>query len=264
MDKLQYKERGEGLTLEQPYDTLSHWEGRSLFNMIIGFDLDDTIYDRDEVYAKVVALLDRKLGIQSDFSKFNSIYQQYSIEEYNRYIAGYKSREAYRTHRIIRAYQSCGVNITSSEANEFNRLYENFRREITFRPGVQVLLKELCEASIPLFILTNGPGVDQRNKLYQLGIDAYIPLDHWFISGEIGLSKPQVEVFKFIEQKMGVSAERMIYIGDSFVNDIKGASQAGWIPIHFDVHHEKEIASHPYHTCHRIQEIKGIIEEIGR
>lgn len=229
---------------------------------IIGFDLDDTLYDRNLIYSKVFQMMEAKLRTGIDFEVFNNIYQQYSIEEYELFIAGQKSREDYRNDRIVRAYQSCGVEITQKEAQEFNHLYEHCRHDILLLPGVKELFSFLRMEGYTLFILTNGPAEDQRNKIERLGIANYIPASNWFISGEIGLSKPHMEIFKFVQEKLGAQPSQMVYIGDSLANDVHGAVQSGWSAIHFDISHEATGEETQYLICEKIEEIWNLIEKI--
>ena len=81
-----------------------------------------------------------------------------------------------------------------------------------------------------MFILTNGPSVEQRNKLHQLKLEEWIPASCWYISDELGYSKPDVDIFKLVERDLDV--ENILYIGDDYYNDIIGAQSVGWKSFH--------------------------------
>lgn len=59
-------------------------------------------------------------------------------------------------------------------------------------------------------------------------MERWIPSEHMFISSEIGYAKPDIRLFRYVEQKMHLQLETTYYIGDSFQNDVVGAKNAGW------------------------------------
>ena len=123
----------------------------------IGFDLDDTLYDRYLVYENVYKVMEESI-IQTDtpFEEFNAMYQQNSSNEYELFINGEKSKEDYQYDRVIKTYKHFGHLITKNDAIIFNALYEYYRSKIVVRPGAVELFEELKEKGYLLFILTNG------------------------------------------------------------------------------------------------------------
>ena len=78
-------------------------------------------------------------------------------------------------------------------------------------------------------ILTNGAHDDhtdsQLSKVRHLGLSERIR--SLTISGEIGVRKPNLEIFKVACERADVLPEEAIFIGDSVQNDIVGANRAG-------------------------------------
>lgn len=62
----------------------------------------------------------------------------------------------------------------------------------------------------------------------------WIPKEHVFVSGELGINKPQKEIFTYAENRMNLTAEEAYFIGDSSENDVAGAKNAGWHSIWFN------------------------------
>lgn len=201
----------------------------------IGFDLDDTLYDRYLVYENVYKVMEESI-IQTDtpFEEFNAMYQQNSSNEYELFINGEKSKEDYQYDRVIKTYKHFGHLITKNDAIIFNALYEYYRSKIVLRRGAVELFEELKEKGYLLFILTNGTEEGQYNKLKNLGMEQHIDPKYWFVSEEIGLSKPDLEMFQYVQDKIGLQEDEIVFIGDHLVNDCLAAKTHGWQSIYFN------------------------------
>jgi putative hydrolase of the HAD superfamily len=74
-------------------------------------------------------------------------------------------------------------------------------------------------------LITNGPADVQREKLDLLGLRAHV--DFALISGELGIAKPEPEIFREGLRLAGVRAEQALFVGDSPEFDIAGARASG-------------------------------------
>jgi putative hydrolase of the HAD superfamily len=52
-------------------------------------------------------------------------------------------------------------------------------------------------------------------------------------SEELGINKPNIEIFKFKEEKIQIPSEKILMIGDSLEADVYGSLNANWKAIHF-------------------------------
>lgn len=77
----------------------------------------------------------------------------------------------------------------------------------------------------PVALVTNGPPDIQRLKLVQTGLEEHFSAV--LISGELGLGKPDPEVFLRAVSTLGVGPEEAVMVGDSWERDIEGALSAG-------------------------------------
>ena len=78
----------------------------------------------------------------------------------------------------------------------------------------------------PLGLITNGDSSQQRRKLHSTGIaDIFSSV---VVSGDIGVAKPQREIFDRSAQELGISPRELLFIGDNPQADVLGAIQAGW------------------------------------
>ena len=82
-------------------------------------------------------------------------------------------------------------------------------------------LSERCR----LALLTNGPSDIQRRKLASTGLEECF--EAVFISGELGIGKPDVRIFLHAAQVLQVPTSEIVMIGDSWERDVIGAVNAG-------------------------------------
>ena len=75
-----------------------------------------------------------------------------------------------------------------------------------------------------LGIVTNGMVDNQEGKIRQLGLDALV--DAWVISGEVGIRKPEPEIFHLLATRLGCELEGWM-IGDSVELDVNGGASVG-------------------------------------
>lgn len=208
----------------------------------IGFDLDDTLYDRSEYYKKIFNIMSQSIvDIDVDFKEFYHWFQFFSDLEYEKFIQGKKSKKDYQIDRVIETYRHFDTLISREDAIIFDALYLYYREELVYREYAENLLARLKEEGFYLFILTNGASEDQRNKLRKLSISKYIPEERWFVSDELGTTKPESEIFKIVEEKIQFSCKDILYIGDNYSNDIEGANNVGWRTLFLNIHNETEI-----------------------
>lgn len=209
----------------------------------IGFDLDDTLYDRGDYYRHIFDLMEStvaKSGV--DFDTFYKTFQHYSDIEYEKFIRQGKSNDDYKIDRVIDTYKALGLSVGKEVGIIFNALYLYYRDKIEYRKNSESLLQALNDVGYDLFILTNGPSDGQRKKLNHLNIQTYIDETRWFISDEMNSSKPDEKIFKMVEESMGYSGSEILYIGDNYVNDIVGSREVGWQSILLDVHQHQGIS----------------------
>lgn len=100
---------------------------------------------------------------------------------------------------------------------------ERRRRHQTFPDVVAVLTA--ARRSNRLGLVTNGASCLQREKLAASGLDEYF--DDVVVSGDLGVAKPDLAVFRHALARLDADAARTTMIGDSIDRDIDGATAAG-------------------------------------
>lgn len=101
---------------------------------------------------------------------------------------------------------------------------ERGRRQRLFSETLSVLIA-LRVAGVRLCMVTNGDRDLQRRKAAGSGL---IPLfDQVVISGELGVGKPEPEIFEYAMGLIGTQPEETVMVGDSLARDIAGGAAAG-------------------------------------
>ena len=91
--------------------------------------------------------------------------------------------------------------------------------------GVVSLLKKIS-VNYKIGLLTNAYDAgEQSARIANSGLEKYF--NEIVISGEIGIYKPDPEIFKYILKKMESLPENTVFVGDSVAHDIKGAKNIG-------------------------------------
>ena len=92
-------------------------------------------------------------------------------------------------------------------------------------PLVVAAVERLRARGVRLAVVTNGSSSNQRQKLARSGVEHL--LDAVIVSGELGISKPDPEIFARALAAIGAKAEDTLFVGDDPRRDIVGAGDVG-------------------------------------
>lgn len=134
----------------------------------------------------------------------------------------------YRLAAWSHLLEEFGVRPGSQQEEIRGSLAACFRREmdagIEAFPDVVPALERLSR-SYRLGVITNGLPLGQRRKLERLGIARYF--ETLVASAEVGVGKPDREIFCRALSRMRVAAGDALMVGDSLEGDVLGAQRAG-------------------------------------
>ncbi|MBW8350372.1 HAD family hydrolase [Bacillus sp. IITD106] len=105
---------------------------------------------------------------------------------------------------------------------------EEFKHNCVPFPNLINTLDEL-KKQVRLGMITNGFGQFQLNNIKALGIEHYF--DAILISEWEGMKKPDPAIFKKAANRLNVTHEECMYVGDHPDNDVKGAQNSGMIGV---------------------------------
>ena len=113
-------------------------------------------------------------------------------------------------------------------AQQLSHTYDSVRRLVMrqfLRADAIHMLAELADRGLQRGVIVNGAPAVQRNLVRTLGIEPHV--EH-IVLGEVeGYCKPDVRLFERALELAGVRAEQALYVGDSPLTDVLGASRAG-------------------------------------
>jgi HAD superfamily hydrolase (TIGR01509 family) len=110
-------------------------------------------------------------------------------------------------------------------ALSLSEVYARIRKaSLTLYAEARCLLRDL-RAKYKVGLLTNGLRDLQWEKIELLGIRSFF--DAVVVSGDVGIHKPDVRLFEKLLRELNTSADKAIYVGNSFHIDIIGAHEAG-------------------------------------
>lgn len=170
--------------------------------------------------------LDRLYPTAEDYL---NAYKPYNLELWGRYGRGEVTKEWLRLQRFLRPLLVNDANDANDEmvnmahemGDEFLRLTNRY---FCLMPDAEKVVRYLA-AKYLLTIISNGFKEVQYYKFEHSGLAPY--LTHTLISEEVGINKPQPEIFRIALERNGVTADEAVMIGDSYSSDIAGAQAAG-------------------------------------
>ncbi|MBQ7838997.1 MAG: YjjG family noncanonical pyrimidine nucleotidase [Lachnospiraceae bacterium] len=185
-------------------------------------DMDGTFLDFEAAENNAFYTAMEKFGYtatEEDYQIYKKINQGY-WEAHER---GEISREALIIARFTSYFEQKGID---QDGAEFEEVYQELlgQGHELIKDAWEVL--EYLKSKYRLFVVTNGVESTQRNRLHLSGIEKF--MDDIFISGCIGVQKPQKEFFDYCFAHMeNADPEHTIVIGDSLTSDIQGGMNAG-------------------------------------
>ena len=200
----------------------------------IFLDWDDTIGDwttaehkaLEEIYA--MYQLDRLYATAADYV---NAYKPYKLELWGMYGRGEVTKEWLHFERFLRPLKGERLKVKGEWKDpedlahemgaEFLRLTNKY---FCLMPDAEKVVRSLA-AKYPLTIISNGFKEVQYYKFEHSGLAKY--LTHTLISEEVGINKPQPEIFRIALERNGITADEAVMIGDSYSSDIAGAQAAG-------------------------------------
>jgi putative hydrolase of the HAD superfamily len=190
------------------------------------FDLDGTLVDHDHAARAGVDAWCRSLGMPGgQWDRWSDIERRW----FTRFENGEISHLGQRVGRCREFLDRPGLSET--EALDLYEFYLAVYRE-NWRafPDALPSLGNALAAGLKVGILTNGAQVMQQAKMEHTGL--------WregmtmCATVEIGAPKPHPGAYLGALERLGVSADRAVMIGDSWANDVEGARRVGMTAIH--------------------------------
>jgi putative hydrolase of the HAD superfamily len=101
-------------------------------------------------------------------------------------------------------------------------------------PGALDVLVALRERGCKLGLVTNGFAATHHDKIDRLGLRER--MDAFFIADEVGMLKPDPELYRHACHVLGSEPARTAMVGDRYARDVLGAHEVGLFTVLIDVH----------------------------
>jgi len=117
-------------------------------------------------------------------------------------------------------------------AKKYEKIYWNsFLKVMEVSQEMRTFIKKAKKNGLTICAVTDMQASFQIDKLRKLGLSKYF--DFLATSEEAGAEKPDHKIFKLALEKMRLSKNQVVMIGDNKVKDIQGAESFGIKAFHF-------------------------------
>jgi putative hydrolase of the HAD superfamily len=195
-------------------------------------DLDDTLFDHTHASRCAIGELYRSVPGFSCWSadEFTSRHREMLETLHLEVLAGRLSISHARIERFKRLLTAANVaepeRVAQECARSYRRAYETSWQPL---PGAEQLLSALKARGLRTAVVTNNLASEQRSKLASCGLAGHV--DALVTSEEVGVQKPDPRIFQVALDRLGVTAEESVMVGDAWATDVEGARAAGVRPI---------------------------------
>ena len=229
----------------------------------ISFDGDATLWDFEKVMRRSLAITLAELRRRLPGRASRELSVDGMIEIRNTVAAELKGEttdlEEIRFHAFKRTVRSLGCT-DDGLAAELNALYLKHRFEdIELYPDVIVTL-DMLRSRFTLGLLSNGNGYPERCGL---------PNRFSFVvfSQDVGVEKPDPEIFAVGCRRAGCRADQLMHVGDSLTADVAGADAVGavsvWLNRYGLVNDTGIRPDHVIQSLTQLPDIAKLYEEAG-
>ena len=137
----------------------------------------------------------------------------------------YLHRDLFRD-QLSRAVSLLGRTLSPTDLDQFedeNRA--NIINHMHLRDGAAAMLSALQDRGLYRAVVSNADEDFLEPTLARNGVDAL--LDDWTSSEAAGSCKPDPAIYRFALRKAHLSADEVLFVGDSLQHDVAGAHAAG-------------------------------------
>ncbi|KAA0762966.1 HAD family hydrolase [Bacillus sp. SH5-2] len=225
---------------------------------MIFFDIDGTLLDYDTAESK--GIIDFFQTYHTIFSgnelDATKIWHELSEEYFNKFLSKELSFQEQQRMRMYHLFKTYGVNLSPRESQQrFNQYIELYKNNWTAFEDVLYTLQSLQQRGHSLGIISNGDYEQQIEKLTALNILQYFK--YIFTSSELGISKPDPEMFHRSVLQSNLEMSDCYYIGDRLETDAISSTAAGMQGIWLN--RNSSLQKYDVSTIHSLYEVLEII-----
>lgn len=200
------------------------------------FDLDDTLFDHHHCSRSALEAVRASQACFSrmTFEELEREHRRFLEELHADVMVGRLPIDDARRERFRRLFAAAGHEADPAQvdatASAYRDAYIAARRAID---GVLPLLP-LVRTRARVGVVSNNLLEEQQQKLRDCGLEPFV--DALVVSEELGISKPDPEIFRVALERLECTPADAVMIGDSWFADVAGAQAAGIRAIWFNRH----------------------------
>lgn len=209
------------------------------------FDIDGTLVDHSGAEQRAILSIFKRHfpeRLESDSATFTSTWRTISETFMEQYLKGLLGFEEQRTKRVKEVFSAFSRNLEDQQAEsiavEYLQAYESSWQAYD---DVSPCLAGLRQYNTG--VLSNGQGDQQRKKLKNTGLLS--SFQHFFFAGDLGVAKPDPDIFRRALLTLDCSPKDAVYVGDNFKADIEPACSLGIFAVYVD-RKAREATRHPH------------------
>lgn len=182
------------------------------------FDLDNTLINRNAAFQVFSdRFVDQFIDYKDDDELRAAAIEFMRVADRNGYRSKWELFEEIRT--------SLAMKNRETTTEELMQYWKSFLDCTVLMDGALEVLDELKKKNCKLGMITNGSVYAQNSKIDKVNIRRYF--DAIVVSDEVGVKKPDKQIFDIALSRLGVKPETCWFIGDNPLLDIEGARAAG-------------------------------------
>ena len=224
---------------------------------VVFFDLGGTllVMRRDRIFRRVLSEEGRAVDLERVHSAYAAT-EAWWLSFYGTHVMSPdETLEAYRVldQRVFsllfpRENEAEALRISKLVRKRWPELEADF--PLALYPDAEPALANLKSEGFSMGLVSNAPA-DTERVVDALGLSKY--LDPVVISGAVGYTKPNPEIFKIALRQAGLGPEEAVHVGDLYEADVVGARNAGVTGILID-----RDGSHEGRDCLRIRSLTEV------
>lgn len=221
------------------------------------FDLDGTLWDIHGNAKITLQQMFLQFGLQHvSFEEFHKAYLHHNERVWAMYRQGTMTKDELRTARFTRSFDDIGVEYTADWMEQFAQAFvDQCPRQPHVIPGAIELLKYL-EGRYVMHIITNGFKEIQGIKMVGSGLAPFFV--HNINSEDVGVRKPNPQIFQYALELTSAKVEESLMIGDDWEADILGARNFGMDQVFLQFNTQRHNVK-PTFTIQHLLELKKIL-----
>ncbi|MEO6593776.1 MAG: HAD family hydrolase, partial [Planctomycetota bacterium] len=137
-------------------------------------------------------------------------------------------------------------------------------RELKVYDDVYELLRWLATTPILRGIISAGITIKQAEKLVRLEVLEFLTPSAIFFTDQVGFSKPNPKLYRRVLQRLKLTPQRCLYVGDNPTHDIDPCNREGWSTVRIrrsGRHAQEQGATQPTYEIRDFSELRRILQD---